>query len=193
MTATGDVSDKDRDMFRQAVGEVKPIKQDIYHSDKPKPKPKPKSKPVLQQRHTGTSDKRQAIVVATPPPAEISGNDRMEYRKDGVQKKAMEKLRRGKIVIQAELDLHGVSVAMLENKLHNFLYDCQSQGYIYTRIIHGKGYGSVNKMPVLKNHLNRSLRSNSAVLAFCSAPINSGGTGAVHVKLKKLQSTDQRY
>jgi DNA-nicking Smr family endonuclease len=51
--------------------------------------------------------------------------------------------------------------------------------------VHGKGNGSWQKQPVLKNKLNQWLRQRDEVLAFCSARPCDGGTGAIYVLLKK--------
>jgi len=51
------------------------------------------------------------------------------------------------------------------------------------RIVHGKGLGSVNKEPVLKNKVMRWLVQREEVLAFCQARPNDGGSGALIVLL----------
>jgi len=53
------------------------------------------------------------------------------------------------------------------------------------RIIHGKGKGSENNLPILKNNLDQWLRRQDHVLAFCSARPIGGGTGAVYVLIKR--------
>jgi DNA-nicking Smr family endonuclease len=53
------------------------------------------------------------------------------------------------------------------------------------RIIHGKGLSSAGKLPVLKGKVDAWLRQMDAVLAFCSARRNDGGTGALYVLLKR--------
>jgi DNA-nicking Smr family endonuclease len=52
-------------------------------------------------------------------------------------------------------------------------------------IVHGKGYRSRNRLPVIKTLLDRWLRECSQVLAFHSAQPKHGGSGAVYVLLKK--------
>ena len=51
-------------------------------------------------------------------------------------------------------------------------------------IIHGKGYRSGERQPVLKRKVNYWLRLRPDVLAFCSATPRDGGTGAVYVLLR---------
>jgi DNA-nicking Smr family endonuclease len=50
--------------------------------------------------------------------------------------------------------------------------------------VHGKGLGSKNRKPVLKNKLRLWLPRRDEVLAFCQAPDDDGGSGAVLVLLK---------
>jgi DNA-nicking Smr family endonuclease len=52
------------------------------------------------------------------------------------------------------------------------------------RVIHGKGLGSVNKEPVLKNKVRNWLAQKEEVLAFCQARAADGGSGALIVLLK---------
>jgi DNA-nicking Smr family endonuclease len=87
--------------------------------------------------------------------------------------------------LEAELDLHGLTLAKAEPTLSQFLEQCQEQKIRCVRIIHGKGWGSRDNKPVLKSKLNHWLRQSDAVLAFCSATIEDGGTGALYVLLKR--------
>jgi len=52
------------------------------------------------------------------------------------------------------------------------------------RVIHGKGLGSVNKEPVLKNKVRAWLVQKDEVIAFCQARGVDGGSGALVVLLK---------
>jgi DNA-nicking Smr family endonuclease len=94
-------------------------------------------------------------------------------------------MRQGKIHIGAALDLHGMTVEKAEPELIDFLIACQQQQIRFARIIHGKGWGSQDNKPVLKGKVNHWLRQSGLVLAFCSAIIKDGGTGAVYVLIRK--------
>ena len=52
------------------------------------------------------------------------------------------------------------------------------------RVIHGKGLGSVNKEPVLRNKVRNWLVQKDEVIAFCQARPIDGGAGALVVLLK---------
>ena len=69
-----------------------------------------------------------------------------------------------------------------------FLDRCGHRGARCVHIIHGKGHGSSNQGPVLKNKVNAWLRQREEVLAFCSAQPKDGGTGAVYVLLRRKQN-----
>ena len=80
-----------------------------------------------------------------------------------------------------------MTVVTAEKYLNHFLESCQQNNYRYVKIIHGKGIGSTDKRPVIKNKLNEWLRINQDILAFCSAKADDGGTGAVYVLLRNRQ------
>ena len=86
--------------------------------------------------------------------------------------------------IEEELDLHGYTVIEAKIAIQDFLYECKRQHIRYIRIIHGKGYRSEQKIPVLKTHVAYWLPQHSDVLAFSSALPKDGGTGAIYVILK---------
>ena len=72
------------------------------------------------------------------------------------------------------------------HNLDKFIHRCASNDKLCIRIVHGKGLGSGERGPVLKNAVNRWLRKWDAVLAFVSARQVDGGTGAVYVLLRQL-------
>jgi DNA-nicking Smr family endonuclease len=115
---------------------------------------------------------------------EIETGDFLEFARPGVQQRLMHDLRRGYLEIGAELDLHGLTVRYAREELSRFLAACHERGIRCARIIHGKGYGSEKRQPVLKQKLNLWLRQRDDVLAFTSAPRHDGGTGAAYVLLR---------
>ena len=72
-----------------------------------------------------------------------------------------------------------------EALLREFLRDCRAHGVGCVRIVHGKGRNSEERLPVLKNLVDRVLRHRADVLAFHSPPAAQGGSGAVLVLLEK--------
>ena len=111
-------------------------------------------------------------------------DDVLFFSRAGIQQKVQKKLRRGEFPIEEELDLRGYTVNEAKTAIQDFLYECKRQHIRYIRIIHGKGYRSDQKIPVLKTHVAYWLPQLSNVLAFSSALPKDGGTGAIYVILK---------
>jgi DNA-nicking Smr family endonuclease len=68
--------------------------------------------------------------------------------------------------------------------LLEFLSDAIQHGQRFVCVIHGKGWQTGGKEGVLKSRVRHWLAQYSEVLAFCEAPQNAGGSGAVWVLLK---------
>ncbi|MGZ5780588.1 MAG: Smr/MutS family protein, partial [Burkholderiaceae bacterium] len=83
-----------------------------------------------------------------------------------------------------QLDLHGLRTDEARVALAEFLRDAGKRGFRCVRVIHGKGLGSVNKEPVLKNKVRNWLVQKNEVIAFCQAKAADGGAGALVVLLK---------
>ena len=160
----------DASLFRAAIGKVGPVKGGRPAAPKRKaPAPKPRSR---------IADER-----AAPPDADIDSGEGHEYKRPGVQDAVLRKLRRGTYRVDAELDLHGLTRERAHAEFISFLADARSNGLRCIRIIHGKGHHSGTKGPVIKQSLRTWLRRDE-VLAYSSAPIDQGGSGATLVLLR---------
>ena len=166
-------------LFRQAVGEVKTIKQDTVLHERKKPKPYPR------QREADERATLQELSDSWPDITDTETGDELLFQRPGIQNRVMQKLRRGQFTVETELDLHGMTVATAAASLANFLSKCKSKNIRCVRIIHGKGRGSKDGKPVIKSKVNQWLRRRDEVLAYCSARPVDGGTGAIYVLLKK--------
>ena len=143
----------------------------------------------------------EAAVLRESIEAPLSFEDRIDigdegvHLRDGLPRRVLTDLRRGRWVVQAELDLHGLtrdearSARPLPSRR-------PENGYRCVRLIHGKGLGSPGREPVLK-HLSRGwLMQREEILAFCQARPHDGGEGALLVLLRnanrKLADIRQR-
>ena len=115
---------------------------------------------------------------------EIKTGDELGYSRPGLQTRVFQDLRRGKIPVEFELDLHGLTSKYARVTLDDFLQECMRRRIRCARIIHGKGLGSEDRQPVLKQKVDLWLRQRDDVLAFCSATSRDGGTGAAYVLLR---------
>jgi DNA-nicking Smr family endonuclease len=92
-------------------------------------------------------------------------------------------LRRGRWVVQAKLDLHGMNRDEARLAVGEFLHDCRARDLRCLRVVHGKGLRSPGREPVLKKLVLGWLAQHREVLAFCQARAAEGGAGAVIVLL----------
>jgi DNA-nicking Smr family endonuclease len=106
------------------------------------------------------------------------------FLRPGLGTDVLSKLRRGRWVVQGELDLHRQTVDEARDAVGSFLLSARSRGWRCVRIIHGKGLSSPNREPILKGKVRRWLEQWDDVLAYCEAPRHAGGSGAVVVLLK---------
>jgi DNA-nicking Smr family endonuclease len=178
--STDNQDDNEHDLFRKAVGKIRPVKQDKIH-----PKPK-RRKPVPDQTLRDQRAVMDSLLSDEYEPADVETGDELLYTRPGLQHMVIRKLRRGQYAIEAELDLHGATVVQAREAVDAFLKSARDRDKRVVRIIHGKGKSSEGKMPVLKVKVNSWLRQKDEVLAFCSARPNDGGTGAVYVLLKRI-------
>ena len=174
-----DSLDEDIKFFRDAVADVKPLKTQVKAHDRPKPKPYPNQRiadeqKVIEELADNLSDEWQ----------ELSG-DELNYCRDGISRQIMRRLRNGRYIIEAELDLHGLRRDQAKQELVWFIQQCQLKALRCVRIIHGKGQRSPNKQPVLKSKTAAWLKQMDEILAYCTAPNTDGGTGALYVLLKR--------
>ena len=106
------------------------------------------------------------------------------YLREGHSPDILRKLRRGKWVIQAHIDLHGLISDEARLYVATFISDCKKRGIRCIRIVHGKGLGSRNREPILKHKLRGWLIQKDEVIAYAQAKEQDGGSGAVVVLLK---------
>lgn len=169
----------DVSLFREAVKDAKPLKTERLAFQPPSPRPIPKQ---------FIRDERQALADSLSdhylPPEDIESGEELLYVREGHAPDLVKKLRRGHWVVQAALDLHGLQVDQARTATAEFLAACKKQGLRCVRIIHGKGYGSKNREPVLKNKLRSWLMQRDEVIAYAQALREDGGSGAVIVLLK---------
>jgi DNA-nicking Smr family endonuclease len=176
-------SDKaEADLFRDAVSDVKPLAPRARA-------PLSKRKPPARARFTA-ADRAMVLVeslqgfVAGIGEAEFTDSgDEISFRREGIQNGVMRKLKRGEYRVEDVCDLHGLRVEEAKAALREFLAEALGRRLRCVRIIHGKGHGSGNRGPVLKNAVNMVLRKTGPVLAFTSARRVDGGTGAINVLL----------
>nr|WP_315486161.1 Smr/MutS family protein [uncultured Undibacterium sp.] len=167
-------------IFRSSIGDVQVLKQqEKFHPTPKKPQPFPFKHIEDEQKalQESLSDEFDAGTL-------LESDENLSYTRPGVGIDVAKKLRQGAWVIQAQLDLHGMRRDQARDNLGEFLRKCMRSGYRCVRIIHGKGLGSINKEPVLKNKVRNWLIQKDEVIAFSQATAADGGSGALIVLLR---------
>jgi len=99
----------------------------------------------------------------------------------------MKQLKRGKLIPEATLDLHGVQRADVAGKIGFFLQDAVYQGWRTVLVVTGKGLHSEDGEAVLRSEAERYLGNEGRkwVVEWGRAPRQYGGSGALVVFLRK--------
>lgn len=179
MSDENDSETDDNDLFRQAVAGIRPLQLD---------KVSPYRKRIPARPVQRLAEERAVLQESLDPlsfESELALDDESTYSRPGVQKRVMDKLRRGQYRIEAELDLHRMTSEQAYASLAQFIGECQAQHKRCIRVIHGKGLGSANNKPVLKHKVNHWLRQWDNILALCPTRRCDGGSGAVYVLLRR--------
>jgi DNA-nicking Smr family endonuclease len=174
------VSDNDTDEFYKAVHGTKPLRTEP-RVPATKPRPKPKARFTKADEREVLSESLEDDIDTI----EHGYGGALRFHRQHVGKRTMRKLQRGGFSVQAEIDLHGMTLDEARPRLADFIDFSVSQGKYCVRVVHGKGLGSGERGPVLKNAVNRWLRRWDSVLAFVSTRQVDGGTGAIYVLLQR--------
>ena len=173
------ITDEDRELFRRAIGDVRRIEDDRTPPVRARGTPRNRSR-MPSERSGSARELAESEWTSNVGPGDV-----LSFFREGVQRRELQRLRRGRFKVEADLDLHGRIVADAAAALDHFLQDSRRRGCRCVRIVHGKGFGSRSGMPIMKAHVDRWLRARSEVLAFCSATPPDGGTGALYVLLRR--------
>jgi DNA-nicking Smr family endonuclease len=187
----------DASAFRAAVRDVKPLTQTPPPAGLSKRKPRAGLRKAAPPAHENLEEAMPLVASGLPDESAVhtgavhtgavqgvTGDGPLSFQRAGVRVQVMRRLRRGLYPIEDELDLHGLTQTAARERLADFLARSRDGGCRCVRIIHGKGYRSGVRGPVLKTAVNLWLRRHTDVMAFVSARAIDGGTGAMYVLLR---------
>ncbi len=171
------IKDEERELFRAAMRDVKPLGQ-----------AKPLPAHVKRRPRAASHRADEALALADslrldPADLDVESGEELRFRRENVAESVLRRLKQGEFAVRDEIDLHGMTQDEAHPAIGAFLSEAVAQRRRCVRVIHGKGRGSGQRGPVLKSAVNRWLRRHAAVRAFCSARRNDGGTGALYVLL----------
>ncbi len=164
-------------LFREAVRDVRRLEPPSPPGGRPKPPP------AARFSRADRLAVLEESLAGEPIDPLLASGEALVFRREGVSLQLLRRLRRGEFRVQAELDLHGLTMQQARAALREFLAEALARRWRCVRIIHGKGLRSGHRGPVLKGMVASVLRRLSPVLAFVSARAVDGGTGALYVLL----------
>ena len=130
--------DDDADLFRTAIGPVRKLRDTTPPPSAPKPRPRAR----MAERDEAAARDRSATRSI---PTLLEAGDVLSYRRDALPPRSLQRLRRGEIAVQDELDLHGADAREAETLVRAFITHAREHGLGCVRIIHGKGlHGNVS-------------------------------------------------
>ena len=168
--------------FLSAVKDVNPLKVKSKTIDVSAKKPKPIPRKLIEDENKVLMDSLSDEYISP----EYDFDENTSYLRSGHSPDIVKKLKKGFWAVQGTIDLHGLVSEEAKEYVVNFIHDCKRKKVRCIRIIHGKGYGSVNKEPVLKKKVRNWLCQKDEVIAFAEAPKHDGGSGVVLVLLKEF-------
>ncbi len=200
-SARGDgpeISEADRALWRKVTEDARPLAKRAGKAvDSPRPEepeaPAPTAAAPPAKPRKAAAPARPATAGTTrrtQTPALDSG------RAAGLDRRNLERLRRGKLPIEGTIDLHGDTQAVAHRRLSAFLARTQAAGKRCVLVITGKGRlgrsESGQEPGVIRANLPRWLNeapNRERVLAFAQAQPSHGGAGAFYVLLKRRRES----
>ena len=166
--------------FHAAVVDARPLADDgrVRHGSCPPP-PRP-----LQHLADEQAALHESLHGRIDLQDRLEGGDEPFYLRRGLAQSVLRDLRRGRWVIQGEIDLHGLNRDEARQLLAAFLAEALHHGKRCVRVIHGKGLRSPQKLSILRQLVRGWLAQREEVLAYCQAKPADGGEGALITLLR---------
>ena len=181
----------DAELWARVARSAKPIaKGRIAPTVEP---PKPHAKSPAQEPSTAP------VKPAPKPAAKPAAKPAPAARSEALNRQTARQLERGKLPVEARLDLHGMRQRAAHAALRRFLKSAQGKGYRHVLVITGKGaaadttrlFYESDERGVLRQAVPHWLTAPDlapVVLSYSEAPRRLGGEGALYVRLRKARS-----
>jgi DNA-nicking Smr family endonuclease len=182
---------EDRRLWQHVAGQIKPLTgRDRLHSRaaeliREDLAEAPPARPASPQKRRAGSAPGPAAKAA---PARAKAQEPLSHgSRAGIDRRKAERFSRGKLPIEASLDLHGLRQADAHRRLESFLAEAQAAGQRCVLVVTGKGLHK-EEAGVLRTAVPRWLneaQNRARVLSFDYAQQKHGGTGALYVLLRR--------
>lgn len=175
----------DATLFAQATRGARKLTTDAAVPARPLRPKKPDALTLLKRaRAEGDAEQEQIALSDTVALLHgVSPEAALNFKRNGVQERQLDKLKAGLLPWKHAVDLHGCTLEQAREAVLQLLAEAKAEGITVVKIVHGKG--QINGQAMLKTAVNGWLRQMNEVLAFVSADPRHGGTGAVMVLLRR--------
>lgn len=163
------LSNDEKQLFKEAIGKVKPMVQDKIVLEKKTALPKKSSS------HHNEAKQKATFHFSDEFEPNLSSQGPVKYVKEGADTFEAKNLRRGMYAPDLILDLHGLDQQQAKQEIAALLFACQKEHAQCVCIVHGLGGR------ILKNKVPHWLVQHPDVIAFHQAPLEWGGNGALLV------------
>jgi DNA-nicking Smr family endonuclease len=182
MGKRGHDHESDAELWERVAKSAEPLAK-----RKPAPAPQP-SKPSAK-RPAKKPVPHRAPAMALPKAALVA-------RSEALDRGTARKLERGRLAVEARLDLHGMRQRDAHAALRRFLKSAQHKGYRHVLVITGKGaepdprrsFYEEDERGVLRQAVPHWLAAPdlaAVVVSYSEAPRRLGGEGALYVRLRR--------
>lgn len=172
--------DANYDVFAAAMAGVQPL-PDSNRAQTGTPPPPPRPRQFVADEQAALHESLHGLIGLQD---RLEGGDEPHHLRPGLSANVLRDLRRGRWVIQDEIDLHGLNRDEARQLLAGLMAACLHHGKRCVRVIHGKGHGSPQKLSILRQLVRGWLAQREEVLAYCQARPHDGGEGALIVLLR---------
>jgi DNA-nicking Smr family endonuclease len=186
MGKRGHESEKDAELWARVAGTAKPLRKGAVA-------PTPRS-PAERQGKAA----KEAEPAPRPPVPKVPPKPAPTARGEALDRQTARQLERGRLPVEARLDLHGMRQREAHAALRRFLKSAQGKGYRHVLVITGKGTDSEARRSFYEEDERGVLRQAvphwlaapdlaQVVVSFAPAPRRLGGEGALYVRLRKIR------
>jgi hypothetical protein len=179
--ASAEIVETDEGVFLNAMNDVP---RSSWRHD---PLPSPDPPPIAIGEPDDADGRLMQIAINEDIPMPVL--DHPEYIEGWIGiagQKFLPLLRNGLYSIQGQLDLHGFNRIEAQIAIEDYIVAMSRFQSCCIKIIHGRGINSPTNRAILKEDLQRLLKTRRMaryVVAYASAPSCDGGVGAVYVLL----------
>jgi len=182
---------EDKDLWARVARSAVPLHPERPKAADPEMRPAPKPAPLraaLPDFQIGQMVPSRPLSIShSPTPAQ-----RLSQQPLRMDPKTHRRMAQGKLVPEARLDLHGLTLAAAHPELIGFILSCHAQGRRLVLVITGKGKGDHGPLPTRSGALRHQVPHwlhmpplSGVVQQVTAAHYRHGGEGAYYVYLRR--------